>query len=57
MYQPENDLPEQRAALKALYDATGGPQWSPTYSSTVYLDQLELYAAFPAGTLVHASAM
>ena len=56
VYLEENDIPEQRQALETLYFATGGPHWSPSYSSTVYLDGLQqLLAATPAGFVRHDS--
>lgn len=45
VFQLKNDLPEQHAALKVLYEATGGPNWSSTYSSDVNLEGLAQYAA------------
>lgn len=50
VYLEENDIPEQRQALETFYLATGGPNWSSTYSSTVYLEGLaQLVMAAPAG--------
>ncbi|DBA81176.1 TPA: hypothetical protein ACH3X2_006994 [Trebouxia sp. C0005] len=45
LYQPENDIPAQRAVLEELYSATQGQNWSPgAYFSTVQLEELEEFA-------------
>ena len=45
LYQPENDIPAQRAALEELYYATQGQNWHPgAYFSTVPLETIEEFA-------------
>ena len=44
-YQPENDIPAQRAALENLYYTTQGQNWTRgAYYSTVFLEQIEDFA-------------
>ena len=44
-YQPENDIPAQRAALENLYYTTQGQNWTRgAYYSTVFLEQIEYFA-------------
>ena len=59
VYQPENDIPEQRAALETLYAATAGSSWSSSYSSTVYLELLAGLAAnySPGDLLIFLNSM
>lgn len=56
LYQPENDIPSQRAALENLYYKTAGQDWSAgAYFSTAFLDAAEEFAldyANNSGTLV-----
>lgn len=44
-YSLEQDIPEQRAALRTLYDATGGPHWSSVYNDSAALQDYLSYAA------------
>ena len=45
LYQPENDIPAQRAALEQLYYATQGQNWyREAYFSTVPLEAIEEFA-------------
>ena len=40
LYQPENDIPEQRAVLDELYAATAGENWTPAvYQQAALLDE------------------
>ena len=49
LYQPENDIPAQRAVLEELYIATQGQNWSPgAYFSTVPLEEIEEFAYYYA---------
>lgn len=49
LYTLEQDIPEQRAALRTLYDATGGPDWTSLYNNIADLDaQLAFEAGLPA---------
>jgi hypothetical protein len=60
LYQPENDIPAQRAVLEELYIATQGQNWSPgAYFSTVPLEEIEEFAYYYAnysGRLAHPSS-
>ncbi|DBA88293.1 TPA: hypothetical protein ACH3X1_016534 [Trebouxia sp. C0004] len=45
LYQPENDIPAQRAVLEELYHATQGQNWYPeAYFSTAPLEAIEEFA-------------
>jgi len=49
LYQPENDIPAQRAVLEELYFATQGQNWSSgAYFSTVPLEAIEDFAYYYA---------
>ena len=49
LYQPENDIPAQRAALEELYIATQGQNWTPeAFFSTVPLEAIEDFAYYYA---------
>lgn len=42
VYQPGNDLPEQYAALKKIYEALGGDYWNAAYKED-NVEQLQAY--------------
>ena len=45
LYQPENDIPSQRAALENLYYTTAGQDWTAgAFFSTVFLEAAEDFA-------------
>ena len=44
VYQPENDLPEQRAALQELYAALGGDYWGAAYKQLTSIEEVEAFA-------------
>ena len=45
LYQPENDIPEQRHALEVLYNTTAGQNWTAgAYFSTAFLEFVEYFA-------------
>ncbi|KAL0029412.1 hypothetical protein WJX77_005563 [Trebouxia sp. C0004] len=44
VYLPENDLPEQRAALQELYVALGGDYWSAAYKQLTFVEEVEAIA-------------
>jgi hypothetical protein len=44
VYQPENDLPEQRAALQELYTVLGGDYWGAAYKQLSYIEEVEAFA-------------
>ena len=42
VYQPENDIPEQRLALEVLYNTTAGQNWTAgAYFSTAFIEFVE----------------
>ncbi len=44
VYQPENDLPEQRVALQELYAALGGDYWGAAYKQLTAIEEVEAFA-------------
>ncbi len=49
LYQPENDIPSQRAALENLYYTTAGQNWTAgAFFSTVLLEAVEEFAYYYA---------
>ncbi|KAL0023908.1 hypothetical protein WJX79_009620 [Trebouxia sp. C0005] len=44
VYQPENDLTEQRAALEELYAALGGDYWAAAYKQLTEIEEVEAIA-------------
>ena len=49
LYQPENDIPEQRVILEELYHATAGDGWQPlVYHQTEPLQQVVEFMAYYA---------
>lgn len=49
LYQPENDIPEQRVILEELYHATAGDGWQPlVYHQTEPLQQVLKFMAYYA---------
>lgn len=61
LYQPENDIPEQRAVLDELYHATAGASWLPAvYQQAQPLEQVlafqQAYANY-TGTTQHCTAL
>lgn len=46
LYQPENDIPAQRAILDELYAATSGGTWNPAvYQQTQPLEEVLAFQA------------
>ena len=50
VYQPENDLPEQRAALQELYAALGGNYWGSAYKRLTAIEEVEAFANASSAT-------
>lgn len=44
VYQTENDIPEQYAALQEIYTALGGDYWYPAYKQLTYAEEVAALA-------------
>ncbi len=45
VYQTENDLPDQYAALQDIYKAPGGEYWGSGYQQLIYAEEIDTYAS------------
>lgn len=43
VYQPQNDIPSQRAALQEIYTSLGGDYWTSAYKQTAPADAITAF--------------